>query len=72
MKLMAIDVYRFIRWHVEAGGWLGASWPTYVLPRACRVTNYQLDAGYEMALREGLLEQSRRNFNDAAAEDIPY
>lgn len=76
-KLMATDVARLIVSHIDAGGYLGASWTTYVLPKGARVTQFQLDAGYDMAdevfvVRSGgywgVQGYSDRNFDAAAWE----
>lgn len=61
-KLMAVDVSRLIMKHVRSGGWLGASWVTYVIPAGLRVTQFQLTAGYDMAVKEGALSLSDDNF----------
>ena len=66
MKLTATDVLRHMREHVASGGWLGASWPKYVLPRGARVTQSALDWAWEEAVWEGIESQSRRNFEDSA------
>lgn len=63
IKLMAVDVYRAIMAHVNEGGILGAGWPHYVIEG--KVTQFQLDAGYEMAVRDGALDLSEDNFRDA-------
>jgi hypothetical protein len=48
-KLTSAEVCRYLVAHVASGGWLGASWPVYTLPRG-RVTQAGLDAGYELAM----------------------
>lgn len=64
IKLMAVDVCRAIMAHVREGGILGAAWPHYVIEG--KVTQFQLDAGYDMAAREGALSISEENFRAAA------
>lgn len=67
MKIMAIEICRRIRKHVTGGGWLGASWPRYIVPEGA--TNAQLEAGLALAERleakEGgdLWGESQYNFN---------
>lgn len=61
-KLMAVDVSRLIMAHVNSGNWLGASWPRYIIPDNVRVTQFQLNAGYDMAVKEGALSLSDDNF----------
>ena len=48
-KMTAADICNHIVAHVAAGGWLGASWPVYALPKG-RVTQAGLDAGYDLAM----------------------
>ena len=46
--IMAIEVSRRLKSHVLRGGWLGASWPRYIVPEG--TTQTQLDAGWDLAV----------------------
>jgi hypothetical protein len=71
MKIMAIEVARRIRAHVRNGGWLGVSWPHYIVPEGTTLS--QLNAGWDLAVklaaREGgdLEGDAEENFQAACA-----
>lgn len=66
-KFLAIDVYRAMRDHVRRGGWLGAAWPDYVLPRGCKVTQAAVDTAVVMFNKNRfLVELARENWEREA------